>query len=136
MNRKRIYLLLPVFAILAFSFGSVSFAKDVDEKDLKAESKPTLTAEIKEESGKKISKVVKADVRKPTEKATVSAKEESKANKPVDIPEGTLTKEMQERAMNYYNIIYPSEKARALWDDNVGMEKGMGAWQDIYKPVP
>ena len=39
-------------------------------------------------------------------------------------------------AMDYYNIIYPSEAARALWDDNVGMEKGMGPWQDIYKPIP
>ncbi len=65
MNRRKVYLLITLFAILAFSFGSVLFAKDVDEKDLKAESKPTLTAEIKEESGKKISKVVKADVQNP-----------------------------------------------------------------------
>jgi hypothetical protein len=32
MSRKRTYLLLPVFALLVFSLGSVSFAQDVAEK--------------------------------------------------------------------------------------------------------
>ena len=136
MSRKKIYLLLPVFALLVFSFGSVSLALDEGEKVLEAESKETLTAQAKEKPVETRIKAEQAEVQEATKKATTSAKEVSETEKTVDIPEGILTREMQERAMNYYNIIYPSEKARALWDDNVGMEKGMGPWQDIYKPVP
>ena len=47
-----------------------------------------------------------------------------------------ITKEMQKRAMNYYSEVYPSEAARALYSDNVGLEKGAGPWQDFYKPPP
>ena len=111
MSRKRTYLLLPVFALLVFSLGSVSFAQDVAEK----------AQEVTEEVKEKVKEKPKA---KP------------KAKKAVVISGGAPTKEMQKMAMDYYNIIYPSEAARALWDDNVGMEKGLGPWQDIYKPIP
>jgi len=136
MSRKKIYLLLPVFALLVFSFGGVSFAQDVDNKALEAESKETLTTEAKEKPVETIIRVAQAEAQEVTKEAKEKPKTKPKAKKAVAISGGAPTKEMQEMAMNYYNIIYPSEAARALWDDNVGMEKGMGAWQDIYKPIP
>ena len=69
MSRKRIYLLLPVFALLVFSFGGVSFAQDVDKKALETESKETLTAEAKEKPVETIIRVAQAEAQEVTKKA-------------------------------------------------------------------
>jgi hydroxylamine dehydrogenase len=47
-----------------------------------------------------------------------------------------ITKKEHERAKNYYDSVYTSAAARALYSDNVGLEKGAGPWQDFYKPKP
>ena len=47
-----------------------------------------------------------------------------------------ITKKQHERAKNFYSSVYTSAGARALYSDNVGLEKGAGPWQDFYKPKP
>ena len=45
-------------------------------------------------------------------------------------------KEMQKKAMSYYDILYPNDTLKDWFTTNVGLEKGAGPWQNIYKPVP
>ncbi len=45
-------------------------------------------------------------------------------------------KEMQKKATSYYDILYPSDTLKDWFTNNVGLEKGAGPWQNIYKPVP
>ena len=47
-----------------------------------------------------------------------------------------ITKKQHERAKNFYNSVYTTAGARALYSENVGLEKGAGPWQDFYKPKP
>jgi hypothetical protein len=47
-----------------------------------------------------------------------------------------ITKKEHERAKNYFSSVYTTAAARALYSDNVGLEKGAGPWQDFYKPKP
>ncbi|MBM4053252.1 MAG: hydroxylamine oxidoreductase [Planctomycetes bacterium] len=50
----------------------------------------------------------------------------------------TDLKELQKKAMNYYEIMYPNEPLPTYdWlGANVGLEKGAGPWMELYKPVP
>ena len=45
-------------------------------------------------------------------------------------------KEMQKKAMSYYDILYPNDTLKDWFTNNVGLEKGAGPWQNLYKPVP
>ncbi|MBW7897290.1 Hydroxylamine oxidoreductase precursor [Candidatus Brocadiaceae bacterium B188] len=45
-------------------------------------------------------------------------------------------KEMQKKATNYYDILYPNDTLKDWFTNNVGLEKGAGPWQNLYKPVP
>jgi len=47
MGKMKLYLLLPMFAVLAF--GSVSFAQSTDMEAMKAELRAELKAELKQE---------------------------------------------------------------------------------------
>ena len=44
----------------------------------------------------------------------------------------TELKEMQKKATNYYDILYPSDTLKDWFTNNVGLEKGAGPWQNIY----
>ncbi len=48
----------------------------------------------------------------------------------------TELKEMQKKAMSYYDALYPTDTLKDWFVNNVGLEKGAGPWQNIYKPVP
>ncbi len=60
MGKMKLYLLLPMFAILAF--GSVSFAQSIDKEALKAELRAELKAELKQELMAELKSETKADV--------------------------------------------------------------------------
>ncbi|RIJ97056.1 MAG: hypothetical protein DCC43_10450 [Candidatus Brocadia sp.] len=48
----------------------------------------------------------------------------------------TELKEMQKKATSYYDILYPNDTLKDWFTNNVGLEKGAGPWQNLYKPVP
>ncbi len=60
MNKLKFYLLLPVFAVLAF--GSVSFAQEFDREAFKAELRAELKAELKKELLREIKEELKAEI--------------------------------------------------------------------------
>ena len=60
----KFYLLLPMFAILAF--GSVSFAQSTDMDAMKAELRAELKAELKQELMAELRSETKADVQEAT----------------------------------------------------------------------
>ncbi len=76
MSRKKGYLLLPILAVFAFSFGSVSFAQAVDREAIKAELKEELKAELLEEIRAEMLNEAQASVQKATEEVKINFKEE------------------------------------------------------------
>ncbi len=64
MGRMKLYLLLPMFAILAF--GSVSFAESIDMEALKAELRSELKAELKQELMAELKSETKAGIQEAT----------------------------------------------------------------------
>ncbi|MCP4323062.1 MAG: hypothetical protein GY787_14695, partial [Alteromonadales bacterium] len=60
MGKMKVYLLLPMVAMLAF--GSVSFAEDLDKAALKAELRSELKAELKAELMAELKSDTKAEV--------------------------------------------------------------------------
>ena len=64
MVKMKFYLLLPMFAILAF--GSVSFAQSTDMDALKAELRAELKAELKQELLAELKSETKADIQEAT----------------------------------------------------------------------
>ena len=42
-------------------------------------------------------------------------------------------KEMQKKAMSYYDILYPNDTLKDWFVNNSGLEKGAGPWQNLYK---
>ena len=64
MGRIKLYLLLPMIAVLAF--GSVSFAQSTDMEALKAELRAELKAELKQELMAELKSETKADIQEAT----------------------------------------------------------------------
>jgi len=64
MGRMKLYLLLPMIAVLAF--GSVSFAQSTDMEALKAELRAELKAELKQELMAELKSETKADIQEAT----------------------------------------------------------------------
>ncbi|MHC4269307.1 MAG: outer membrane beta-barrel protein [Planctomycetota bacterium] len=64
MGKMKIYLLLPMIAVLAF--GSVSFAQNIDREALKAELRAELKAELKKELMADLKSETKAEVQEAT----------------------------------------------------------------------
>ena len=64
MGKMKFYLLLPMFAVLAF--GSVSFAQSTDMDAMKAELRAELKAELKQELMAELRSETKADVQEAT----------------------------------------------------------------------
>jgi hypothetical protein len=60
MGKWKFYLLLPMFAVLAF--GSVSFAQEIDKEALKAEFRAELKAELKKELLSELKEEMKAEI--------------------------------------------------------------------------
>ena len=93
MNKWKFYLLLPMFAVLAF--GSVSFAQEFDKEALKAELRAELKAELKEELMREvkaeIQKETVAEVQKATEDSVISFKNDFKAELRAEIMEETTS---------------------------------------------
>jgi len=64
MGRIKLYLLLPMIAVLAF--GSVTFAQSTDMDELKAELRAELKAELKQELMAELKNETKADIQEAT----------------------------------------------------------------------
>ncbi len=64
MSKWKFYLLLPMFAVLAF--GSVSFAQNIDKEALKAELRAELKAELMQELLAELKSETKASVQEAT----------------------------------------------------------------------
>jgi len=64
MGKWKFYLLLPMFAVLAF--GSVSFAQEINKEALKAELRAELKAELKQELMAELKSETKASVQEAT----------------------------------------------------------------------
>jgi hypothetical protein len=74
MGKMKIYLLLPMIAVLAF--GSVTFAQNIDKEALKAELRAELKAELKSELLAELRNETKAEV----QEATVSMRDVLRAD--------------------------------------------------------
>ncbi|MCP4266059.1 MAG: hypothetical protein GY777_10880, partial [Candidatus Brocadiaceae bacterium] len=74
MGKMKVYLLLPMVAMLAF--GSVSFAEDLDKAALKAELRSELKAELKAE----LMAELKSDTKAEVQEATVGLRDVLKAD--------------------------------------------------------
>ena len=82
MGKWKIYLLLPMFAVLAF--GSVSFAQEIDKEALKAELRAELKAELKKELLSEMKEEMKAEILSETkadvQEATLGLRDVMKAD--------------------------------------------------------
>src|SRR3990167_3881239 len=120
MSIKKFYLLLPVFAVLAF--GSVSFAQEFDREALKAELRAELKAELKKELMAEVKSEIlnetKADVQRATEEAALGLK---------DVMKSDFKAELRAEIMEETKGDISSEIEKALAGSSImgGMFKGV-----------
>ena len=120
MNKWKFYLLLPMFAVLAF--GNVSFAQEFDKDAFKAELRAELKAELKKELLSEIKEDMKAEILSET-KADVQEAAFGLTN----VMKSDFKAELRAEIMEETRGDISSEVAKALGDNALfsGLFKGV-----------
>src|SRR3972149_10601092 len=116
MSIKKFYLLLPVFAVLAF--GSVSFAQEFDREALKAELRAELKAELKKELMTEVKAEILNETKADVQEATLGLR---------DVMRSDFKAELRAEIMEETRSDVSAEVAKALGDTPIlgGMFKGI-----------
>jgi len=116
MSIKKFYLLLPVFAVLAF--GSVSFAQEFDREALKAELRAELKAELKKELMTEVKAEILSETKADVQEATLGLR---------DVMRSDFKAELRAEIMEETRSDVSAEVAKALGDTPLlgGMFKGI-----------